>query len=134
MIDGEEYKRLKALLNPEVASNLVPSKSYASKVSTIPLPLHIYIPNKNKEYFLIKSVCIILQIWLVGDELSEDEQLKAPKGTLFIPFSQFPPRKVRKDCFYFNTPAMNIPKHLENVDSCEVRKKSFEYICVWYIR
>ncbi|XP_025887228.1 very-long-chain aldehyde decarbonylase CER1-like isoform X1 [Solanum lycopersicum] len=89
MIDGEEYKRLKALLNPEVASNLVPSKSYASK------------------------------IWLVGDELSEDEQLKAPKGTLFIPFSQFPPRKVRKDCFYFNTPAMNIPKHLENVDSCE---------------
>jgi len=39
----------------------------------------------------------LLQTWLVGDELSEDEQLKAPKGTLFIPFSQFPPRKARKD-------------------------------------
>ncbi|MCD7463388.1 hypothetical protein HAX54_050460 [Datura stramonium] len=89
MLDGEEYKRLKATLNPEVATNLVPTKSYDSK------------------------------IWLVGDGLSEDEQLKAPKGTLFIPFSQFPPRKARKDCFYFNTPAMTIPKHLENVDSCE---------------
>ncbi|PHT95272.1 Protein CER1-like 1 [Capsicum annuum] len=60
-----------------------------------------------------------IQTWLVGDELSEDEQLNAPKGTLFIPFSQFPPRKARKDCFYFNTPAMIAPKHLENVDSCE---------------
>ncbi|MCE7766682.1 hypothetical protein GQL56_29065, partial [Pseudomonas putida] len=51
--------------------------------------------------------------------LSEDVQLKAPKGTLFIPFSQFPPRKARKDCLYFHTPAMITPKHFENVDSCE---------------
>ncbi|PHU30980.1 Protein ECERIFERUM 1 [Capsicum chinense] len=89
MLDGKEYKRLKAMLNPEAATNLIPSKSYASK------------------------------IWLVGDGLSEDEQLKAPKGTLFIPFSQFPTRKARKDCFYFTTPAMTVPKHFENVDSCE---------------
>ncbi|PHT60572.1 Protein ECERIFERUM 1 [Capsicum baccatum] len=54
-----------------------------------------------------------------GDGLTQDEQMKAPKGTLFIPYSQFPPRKVHKDCFYFNTPAMIAPKHLENVDSCE---------------
>ncbi|KAM3394402.1 very-long-chain aldehyde decarbonylase CER1 [Capsicum galapagoense] len=85
----EEYKKLKSNLSPEAATNLVPSKNYASK------------------------------IWLVGDGLSEDEQLKAPKGTLFIPFSQFPPRKVRKDCFYLHTPAMVTPKHFENVDSCE---------------
>ncbi|PHT49725.1 Protein ECERIFERUM 1 [Capsicum baccatum] len=85
----EEYKKLKSNLSPEAAANLVPSKNYASK------------------------------IWLVGDGLSEDEQLKAPKGTLFIPFSQFPPRKVRKDCFYLHTPAMVTPKHFENVDSCE---------------
>ncbi|XP_075086871.1 very-long-chain aldehyde decarbonylase CER1-like isoform X2 [Nicotiana tabacum] len=85
----EEYKKLKSSLTPEVAINLVPSKTYASK------------------------------IWLVGDGLSEDEQLKAPKGTLFIPFSQFPPRKARKDCLYFHTPAMITPKHFENVDSCE---------------
>ncbi|MCD7463386.1 hypothetical protein HAX54_050458 [Datura stramonium] len=61
----------------------------------------------------------VSKIWIVGDKLSEDEQLKAPKGTLFIPFSQFPLRKARKDCFYFHTPAMIAPKHLENVDSCE---------------
>ncbi|MCD7454338.1 Very-long-chain aldehyde decarbonylase cer1 [Datura stramonium] len=89
-LDEEDYKRLKAKLIPEVATNLVLSKSY----------------NVSK-------------IWIVGDKLSEDEQLKAPKGTLFIPFSQFPPRKARKDCFYFHTPAMIAPKHLENVDSCE---------------
>ncbi|KAK4355030.1 hypothetical protein RND71_027224 [Anisodus tanguticus] len=59
------------------------------------------------------------QTWLVEDGLNEDEQLKAPKGTIFIPYSQFPPRKARTDCFYFNTPAMICPKHLQNVDSCE---------------
>ncbi|PHU29199.1 Protein CER1-like 1 [Capsicum chinense] len=90
MLDEEDKKRFKAKLTPEAATNLVCSKSY----------------NVSKT-------------WLVGDELSEDEQLNAPKGTLFIPFSQFPPRKARKDCFYFNTPAMIAPKHLENVDSCE---------------
>jgi len=63
----------------------------------------------------------MLQTWLVRDGLSEDEQLKAPKGTIFIPYSQFPPKKARKDCFYFSTPAMITPKYLENVDSCEVR-------------
>ncbi|CAN4126027.1 unnamed protein product [Withania somnifera] len=88
-LDEEEYKRLKAKLTPEAATNLVLSKSYGSKT------------------------------WLVGDGLSEEEQRKAPKGTLFIPYSQFPPRKARKDCFYFSTPAMTTPKHLENVDSCE---------------
>ncbi|KAL2321973.1 hypothetical protein Fmac_026352 [Flemingia macrophylla] len=57
--------------------------------------------------------------WLVGDELIEEEQLKAPKGTLFIPYSQFPPKKYRKDCSYHWTPAMLIPKSVENVHSCE---------------
>ncbi|XP_055815075.1 very-long-chain aldehyde decarbonylase CER1-like [Solanum dulcamara] len=89
-LDEEEYKRLKPKLTPEAATNLVLSKSY----------------NVSKT-------------WLVGDRLSEEEQLKSPKGTLFIPYSQFPLRKVRKDCFYFNTPAMIAPKHLENIDSCE---------------
>ncbi|KAG5054730.1 hypothetical protein JHK85_007240 [Glycine max] len=49
------------------------------------------------------------QIWLVGDELTEEEQLKVPKGAFFIPFSQFPPRKYRKDCSYQYTPAMLVP-------------------------
>ncbi|KAL9668812.1 hypothetical protein QQ045_006352 [Rhodiola kirilowii] len=59
------------------------------------------------------------QIWLVGDGLSEAEHLKAPKGALFIPFSQLPPKKLRQDCFYHSTPAMTAPPPLENIDSCE---------------
>jgi aldehyde decarbonylase len=60
----------------------------------------------------------------VGDGLDEEEQLKAQKGTLFIPFSQFPPKKLRKDCSYHSTPAMVTPRHLENLHSCEVSKES----------
>ncbi|KAK9273225.1 hypothetical protein L1049_018032 [Liquidambar formosana] len=84
-----EYQKLKKRLNPNSESNLVLSKGYAHKV------------------------------WLVGDGLSEEEQLRGPKGTLFIPFSQLPPKKIRKDCFYHNTPAMMTPSSLENVHSCE---------------
>ncbi|KAK4488580.1 hypothetical protein RD792_004346 [Penstemon davidsonii] len=85
----DEYKMLKAKLSNEATNNLVLSKHGSPKT------------------------------WLVGDGLSKDEQLKASKGTIFIPFSQFPPKKARKDCLYNNTPAMLAPKHLENVDSCE---------------
>ncbi|CAJ1948846.1 unnamed protein product [Sphenostylis stenocarpa] len=59
------------------------------------------------------------KIWLVDDELTKKEQLNAPKGTLFIPFSQFPPKKYRKDCSYHCTPAMVIPSCVQNVHSCE---------------
>ncbi|KAI3743891.1 hypothetical protein L1987_56958 [Smallanthus sonchifolius] len=59
------------------------------------------------------------KVWLVGDGLSKEEELKASKGTLIIPYSRFPPNKVNKYCFYQTTPAMLTPKHLENVDSCE---------------
>ncbi|GJZ07168.1 sterol desaturase-like protein, partial [Tanacetum coccineum] len=58
------------------------------------------------------------KIWLVGDGLSK-EQMKASKGTLIIPYSRFPLKGVREDCFYYTTPSMLAPKHLENVDSCE---------------
>ncbi|OIT34308.1 PREDICTED: protein ECERIFERUM 1-like isoform X1 [Nicotiana attenuata] len=88
-LSENDYNMLKARLTPKAATNLVTSITFTPKT------------------------------WLVGDGLSEEQQLKAPKGTLFIPFSQFPPRKARKDCFYFHTPAMIAPKHLENVDSCE---------------
>ncbi|XP_058224197.1 very-long-chain aldehyde decarbonylase CER1-like [Rhododendron vialii] len=59
------------------------------------------------------------KVWLVGDGLSKEEQLKAPKGTLFIPYSQFPPKNVRNDCLYHHTPAMLAPSSLENLNSCE---------------
>ncbi|KAI3498371.1 hypothetical protein L1887_34144 [Cichorium endivia] len=68
---------------------------------------------------LITSRTYSQNVWLVGDGLSKEEELKASKGTLIIPYSQFPPNKVNKDCFYYTTPAMLTPKHLENVDSCE---------------
>lgn len=63
---------------------------------------------------------ILMQIWLVGDGLTEEEQSKASKGTIFVPFSQFPPKKLRRDCFYHHTPAMLTPKTLENIHACEV--------------
>ncbi|RZC91540.1 hypothetical protein C5167_027598 [Papaver somniferum] len=64
------------------------------------------------------------QVWLVGDGFSVEEEKSAPTGSLFIPFSQFPPwmnRKelVRKDCVYYNTPSLTVPPALENVHSCE---------------
>ncbi|KAM3199196.1 very-long-chain aldehyde decarbonylase CER1 [Capsicum annuum] len=90
MLDEEEYERLKEKFTPEDATNLILSGSTG-----------------------------VSKTWLVEDGLSEEEQFKAPKGTLFIPYSPFPPKKARKDCFYFNTPAMISPKHLQNVDSCE---------------
>ncbi|GJT11737.1 protein eceriferum 1 [Tanacetum coccineum] len=68
---------------------------------------------------LVLSRTYSQKTWLVGDGLSKEEQTKASKGTLIIPYSQFPPKKVRKDCFYYTTPSMLTPKYLENVDSCE---------------
>ncbi|KAG5538797.1 hypothetical protein RHGRI_019370 [Rhododendron griersonianum] len=85
----DDYKKLKASIGTGAASNLVLAKTYA------------------------------IQTWLVGDGFNEGEQLKASKGTLFIPFSQFPPKRMRSDCLYYDTPAMVTPKSLENVDSCE---------------
>ncbi|MED6179452.1 hypothetical protein PIB30_001216 [Stylosanthes scabra] len=58
-------------------------------------------------------------VWLVGEGLTEEEQMKAEKGTLFIPYSQFPAKKYRKDCSYHCTPAMLAPNSLENLHSCE---------------
>ena len=55
------------------------------------------------------------------DGLFEEEQLKVPKWTLFIPYSQFPTKKLQKDCLYHCMLAMLIPTSLENVHSCEVR-------------
>lgn len=59
------------------------------------------------------------KVWIVGEGVSKDEQLKAPKGTLFIPFSHFPPSKARDDAFYCHTPSMIAPPSLQNLHSCE---------------
>lgn len=62
----------------------------------------------------------VFQVWLVGDGMDDVEQWKAQNGTIFIPYSYFPPKKVRNDCIYYSTPAMKIPNELQNVHSCEV--------------
>ncbi|KMS99859.1 hypothetical protein BVRB_1g017110 [Beta vulgaris subsp. vulgaris] len=59
------------------------------------------------------------KVWLVGEDLTEHEQSMASKGTIFIPFSQFPPKKTREDCFYMNTPSLMAPKIFGNLHSCE---------------
>ncbi|XP_022146958.1 protein ECERIFERUM 1-like isoform X1 [Momordica charantia] len=89
VLHEEEYRKLNKSFNTKFESNPVLSKGYSQN------------------------------IWLVGDGVTEEEQLKAPKGTTFIPFSQFPPKTVRKDCFYHCTPAMKAPPSIENVHSCE---------------
>ncbi|KAH6789638.1 Fatty acid hydroxylase superfamily [Perilla frutescens var. frutescens] len=88
-LNEDDYKKLKAKLSSEAGNNLILSKHSPSK------------------------------IWLVGEGLSEGDQMKAAKGSMLIPFSQFPPKKTRKDCLYNTTPAMLAPKHLQNIDSCE---------------
>nr|CAD1843772.1 unnamed protein product [Ananas comosus var. bracteatus] len=57
-------------------------------------------------------------VWIVGG-VTDEEQRRASKGTLFVPLSQFPLKKIRKDCTYYATPAMKIPETLRNVHSCE---------------
>ncbi|MED6135845.1 hypothetical protein PIB30_050447 [Stylosanthes scabra] len=84
-----DYEILQSIISTDFKKNLVFTGSYTAK------------------------------IWLVGDQLNEDEQKMARKGTLFIPYSQFPPKKLRKDCFYHVTPSMEIPSSLLNVHSCE---------------
>ncbi|PIA41381.1 hypothetical protein AQUCO_02200062v1 [Aquilegia coerulea] len=85
----EGYEKLKGRVSSEFASNVVHSTSYDQEV------------------------------WLVGDGLNDEEQKKAPKNTIFIPFSQFPPNRLHKNRIYYSTPAFIIPKALENMDSCE---------------
>ncbi|WRX34696.1 Very-long-chain aldehyde decarbonylase CER1-like [Theobroma cacao] len=75
--------------------------------------------DNKLESNLVLSARYDVKVWLVGDGLTDKEQSKAPKGTLFIPFSIFPPNQIRKDCYYHTTPAMEAPKSVENMHSCE---------------
>jgi aldehyde decarbonylase len=61
-----------------------------------------------------------MQVWLVGDGLTGEEQRKAPAGAHFVPYSQFPPAAARReDCVYHSTPALVVPGSLENLHACE---------------
>ncbi|KAM2264194.1 hypothetical protein ACFXTI_040376 [Malus domestica] len=65
-------------------------------------------------YILVYMLTETFPIWLVGYGFTDKEQMNASKGTLFVPFSQLPPKKLRKDCFYHYTPALKIPTSMEN--------------------
>ncbi|XBI74227.1 hypothetical protein VPH35_067806 [Triticum aestivum] len=68
----------------------------------------------------IMESSLILQVWVIGEGLNASEQLTAAKGTRFIPYSQFPPRTIRRDRYTYSiTPAMGVTKTLTNVHSCE---------------
>ncbi|KAL5996952.1 hypothetical protein ACLOJK_007878 [Asimina triloba] len=81
--------------------------------------LKLRLPAKHSSYLHPANVYNSADAWLVGDGLKDEEQRRAPKGTRFIPFSQFPPKRVRRDCNYHPIPAMVVPKALENMHACE---------------
>ncbi|CAA6655323.1 unnamed protein product [Spirodela intermedia] len=81
--------------------------------------LKLRLPSGLGSLLVLCKATLPRSVWLVGDGLTEDEQRRAARGTFFIPFSQFPVREVRKDCFYSTTPAMVVPKAFENMHSCE---------------
>uniref|UniRef100_A0A803L0F7 Very-long-chain aldehyde decarbonylase CER1-like C-terminal domain-containing protein n=1 Tax=Chenopodium quinoa TaxID=63459 RepID=A0A803L0F7_CHEQI len=62
-----EYEKLKKPLTTEDGSNLV------------------FITNGFNQ-----------KVWLVGDDFTKDEQSMASKGTIFVFFSQFPPKKIKR--------------------------------------
>ncbi|VAH16216.1 unnamed protein product [Triticum turgidum subsp. durum] len=75
---------------------------------------------ENEAGNLVLSTTSTAEVWLIGEGLDAAEQLRAPRGTKFIPFSQFPPKMERKDCCtYAMTPAMGVPESMQNVHSCE---------------
>ncbi|VAH34654.1 unnamed protein product [Triticum turgidum subsp. durum] len=89
------------------------------------------IMNQKKEYDMLKlrvpesstgylkfSSDEIPRIW-IGDIIDDKQQRRAPSGTIFIPTSQFPLKKTRKDCTYLGSPAMKIPETMQNVHTCE---------------
>ncbi|WP_336506111.1 hypothetical protein, partial [Klebsiella pneumoniae] len=59
------------------------------------------------------------KVWLVGEGLSDEEQSRADKGTIIIPFSRLPPIIVRDDCLYPPTRARGIPASVEGGDCWE---------------
>lgn len=59
-----------------------------------------------------------MQVWLVSDGLTDDEQARAQEGVHFVPYSQFPPKSIREDCIYRSTPALLVPKSFENLHAC----------------
>lgn len=75
--------------------------------------LKLRVPDSRAVYLKFSSD-EIPQVW-IGDNIDDKQQRRASKGTIFIPTSQFPLKKTRKDCTYLSNPAMKIPETMQNV-------------------
>ncbi|ESQ36862.1 hypothetical protein EUTSA_v10009534mg [Eutrema salsugineum] len=93
-------------------STLFPDE-YEKLRSSVPRECRGHLVHLTSEAFSSSKV------WLVGEGTTREDQEKATNGTLFIPFSQFPLKQLRKDCIYHTTPALIVPKSLVNIHSCE---------------
>nr|CAB3447260.1 unnamed protein product [Digitaria exilis] len=94
-------KGVKVIMNPKKEYDMLKSQIADSRAS--------YLDNSSNH---------LPQIWLV-DNIDDKEQKLAPQGAIFIPISQFPIKKIRKDCTYLSTPAMKIPETMQNIHACE---------------
>ena len=74
------------------------------------------------DHVVLGLKCVVLQVWLVGDGLTAEEQERAQPGVHFVPYSQFPASNTRGDCVYHSTPALVVPDSYENLHACEVTK------------
>uniref|UniRef100_A0ACD5V6V6 Uncharacterized protein n=1 Tax=Avena sativa TaxID=4498 RepID=A0ACD5V6V6_AVESA len=99
----------KALCERGVQVIMNQKKEYDMLKSRVPVSSAVYLKFSSDE---------IPQIW-IGDTIDDKQQRRAPNGTIFIPTSQFPLKKTRKDCTYLSSPAMKIPETMQNVHTCE---------------
>ncbi|KAJ7533238.1 hypothetical protein O6H91_13G039100 [Diphasiastrum complanatum] len=59
-------------------------------------------------------------VWVIGKALTPSEQKWAPSGTHFHQFVLAPILESRKDCIYEKLPAMQVPKDMKGLRSCEM--------------
>ncbi|KAL5212803.1 hypothetical protein ABZP36_023650 [Zizania latifolia] len=71
--------------------------------------------------------------WLVGKWLSPREQRWAPAGTHFHQFVVPPIIGFRRDCTYGKLAAMRLPKDVQGLGYCEVRKKPPLHVSVKFL-
>ncbi|OAY49483.1 very-long-chain aldehyde decarbonylase CER1 [Manihot esculenta] len=131
LVDGSSLAAAIILNNIPKGTTRVLLRGNITKVAkAVALALHergiqvaVFRENESKiprlDNYAVVTTSYDHKVWLIGEGLTDKEQLKAPEGTVFIPMTQFPPKRLRKDCFYHNTPAMLAPSSLCNLDSCE---------------
>ncbi|KAL5990375.1 hypothetical protein ACLOJK_011275 [Asimina triloba] len=105
------YNIIRILGERGVQVSIPDSKEFAKVHSRLPA---------NLQRNVVRCSDREIKVCLVGYGLTKEDQKMAPKGTLFVPFSQFPPKKLRPiDCIYYSTPAMVVPPNIEDMHTCE---------------